>query len=449
MADQTPILSLPLIMPSQAQKHVTHNEALRLLDVAVQLVVLNRNRTTAPAAPSVGDRHIVAAGATGDWAGQSGRIAVYAETGWQFFEALPGWVAYDLAAESAVVFNGTGWGLFGTAPTEVNLLGINTTANATNRLSVAAAATLLSHAGADHQLKVNKSAPADTASLVFQTNFSGRAELGLAGSNDLSLKVSANGNTWTTALTTDAASGRVTLPVGADIAGTVGGAAVQSGPTDAGAGRLMKVGAFGLGAGAIVEDANWDTLAAAGFYRSTVTTTVGAPSAAADWFVLHLPGDAATAVQIALRTAGDELRVRRKAGGIWSGWTAGYDRSNVLGTVGESGGAPTGAILQRGATVNGEFVRLADGTLICTRSNLSVANASTAAGSLFRSANVTWTYPSAFVAAPVVTAATDDPDSWALTASAPTTTTAALRVLSAVTKASAITVRAVAVGRWF
>ena len=40
MPDTSHALSLPLIQPSQAQKHVTHNEALRILDAVVQLVVI-------------------------------------------------------------------------------------------------------------------------------------------------------------------------------------------------------------------------------------------------------------------------------------------------------------------------------------------------------------------------------------------------------------------------
>ncbi|WP_444430004.1 DUF2793 domain-containing protein [Rhodobacter capsulatus] len=75
MADQTPLLGLPLILPSQAQKHVTHNEALSLLDAIVQLAVLDRVRTAPPASPQTGDRHIVAPrakrrpgpGRTGRW----------------------------------------------------------------------------------------------------------------------------------------------------------------------------------------------------------------------------------------------------------------------------------------------------------------------------------------------------------------------------------------------
>ena len=52
MSDQSTILSLPHILPSQAQKHVTHNEALRLLDVMVQLAVTQRTLAAPPASPA-------------------------------------------------------------------------------------------------------------------------------------------------------------------------------------------------------------------------------------------------------------------------------------------------------------------------------------------------------------------------------------------------------------
>ena len=42
-----------------------------------------------------------------------------------------------------------------------------------------------------------------------------------------------------------------------------------------------------------------------------------------------------------------------------------YNQSNILGTVSQSGGAPTGAIIERGSNANGEFVKYADGTMIC------------------------------------------------------------------------------------
>jgi hypothetical protein len=212
MPDDTTILSLPLILPAQAQKHVTHNEALVALDLIVQLTVINRTLTTAPALPSVGDRHIVAAGATGTWVGQSGRIALYTVAGWQFTQPLPGWRAHVLAEGQTAVFDGLVWTALSEGPLSVTRLGVSATADATNRLSVSAPATLLNHAGGGHQLKLNKSGIADTASLLFQTGFGGRAEMGTAGSDDFAVKVSADGTAWFTAVDTDAATGEVTLP---------------------------------------------------------------------------------------------------------------------------------------------------------------------------------------------------------------------------------------------
>ena len=212
MPDDTTILSLPLILPAQAQKHVTHNEALVKLDLMVQLAVINRTLTTAPALPTIGDRHIVAAGATGPWVGQSGRIAMYTEAGWQFTQALPGWQAYVMAEQQMAVFNGLTWIALSDGPFTVGRLGVSATPDATNRLAVSAPATLLNHAGAGHQLKLNKAVAGDTASLLFQTGFGGRAEMGTSGSDDFSVKVSADGSAWSVALTSAAATGEVTFP---------------------------------------------------------------------------------------------------------------------------------------------------------------------------------------------------------------------------------------------
>jgi hypothetical protein len=212
MPDETTILSLPLILPAQAQKHVTHNEALVKLDLMVQLAVISRTLTTPPALPTLGDRHIVAAGATGPWVGQSGRIALYTEAGWQFTQPLNGWQAYVMAESQMAFFNGLTWIALSDGPFTVGRLGVSATADATNRLAVSAPATLLNHAGAGHQLKLNKALATDTASLLFQTGFGGRAEMGTAGSDDFSVKVSSDGSTWSVALVSEAATGEVTLP---------------------------------------------------------------------------------------------------------------------------------------------------------------------------------------------------------------------------------------------
>ena len=105
MPDTSHALSLPLIQPSQAQKHVTHNEALRILDAVVQLVVIAADQSGPPTAPQSGDRYIVAPPGVGAWLGHDGDIAVYADAAWSFITPLPGWTAQVLAPQSAVLFD--------------------------------------------------------------------------------------------------------------------------------------------------------------------------------------------------------------------------------------------------------------------------------------------------------------------------------------------------------
>ncbi len=212
MSDDTPILSLPLILPAQAQKHVTHNEALRLLDVLVQLAVSDRTRTAPPTTPVEGDRHIIATGATGPWADRDGQVACFWGGAWLYLMPQEGWTARVVAEALTVAWQDGEWVNAVTASPAPVMLGINATADATNRLTVSAPATLLTHEGAGHQRKINKALPADTASLLFQSGWQGRAEIGLAGDDAFAVKVSADGNQWRTAFATDPASGSLTLP---------------------------------------------------------------------------------------------------------------------------------------------------------------------------------------------------------------------------------------------
>ncbi|MDO5757294.1 MAG: DUF2793 domain-containing protein [Rhodobacterales bacterium] len=109
MSDTTAHLALPFIMASQAQKHVTMNEALRLLDGIVQLAILNRDLTDPPASPSEGDRYIPATGATGDWAGWDQSIAYWIDGAWMKILPSTGWLAWVVGEAQAVIWSGTAW----------------------------------------------------------------------------------------------------------------------------------------------------------------------------------------------------------------------------------------------------------------------------------------------------------------------------------------------------
>jgi hypothetical protein len=209
--DTTPNLRLPYIAAAQAQKHVTHNEAIRALDAVVQLSVLDRTLMSASGSPADGHRYIVAAGATGTWSGHDQEIAAWQDGAWAFYAPGEGWLAWIANEAALLAFDGSDWiGAAASAALQnVPMVGVNATADTANRLAVASAATLFNHAGAGHQHKIKKNTAADTASLLFQTGLSGRAEIGLTGDDDLHIKVSADGSSWSEAMVIDRTTGRV------------------------------------------------------------------------------------------------------------------------------------------------------------------------------------------------------------------------------------------------
>ncbi|MEE1611213.1 DUF2793 domain-containing protein [Microvirga sp. CF3016] len=219
----TPHLALPLLAAAQAQKHVTHNEALASLDALVQLAVKERNRSAAPAAPAEGDRFLVGAGATGAFAGQEGCIALFDLGAWRFFAPRPGWRAYVEAEDLLVLFDGAEWKPFGAVPDALdNLkrLGLGTTADDLNRLSARLNAALFAALSAeeggtgDLRFVLNKGTESAVLSQLYQSGFSGRAETGLIGSDDFGIRVSADGSQWRDALLVDRHTGVASFPSG-------------------------------------------------------------------------------------------------------------------------------------------------------------------------------------------------------------------------------------------
>ncbi len=109
MTDTSDRLALPLIAPGQAQKEMTHNEALARLDIMVQPVVQAVAPPSVPASPTLGQCWIVGMGATGAWAGQDGAFAAWTAGGWRFVVAFEGMTAWSIADAMLVIRRGATW----------------------------------------------------------------------------------------------------------------------------------------------------------------------------------------------------------------------------------------------------------------------------------------------------------------------------------------------------
>jgi hypothetical protein len=109
MAETTPNLLLPYLMASQAQKHVTHNEALRLIDGLTQLAVESRDLAAPPDIPADGACWIVASGASGEWTGWDGDVAMRADGAWFRLKARLGWRAWAIDEGQLLVRTAAGW----------------------------------------------------------------------------------------------------------------------------------------------------------------------------------------------------------------------------------------------------------------------------------------------------------------------------------------------------
>lgn len=219
MAQMTANLALPLIAAAQASKHVTHNEALTGLDTLVQLACLDKDLTAPPANPAEGDRYLVAAPTpTGAWAGLAGQIVRYQDGRWLGFPPRAGWFAWIVDEGDVYTYSGSAWTSFRAtlgALQNLSRLGLGTTADAANpfaaKLNAAlwTARTQAEGGSGDLRYTLNKETSARTLSLLFQTGFSARAEIGLLGDDDLHLKVSPEGTGAIDALRISRANGAV------------------------------------------------------------------------------------------------------------------------------------------------------------------------------------------------------------------------------------------------
>lgn len=189
---------------------------------------------------------------------------------------------------------------------------------------------------------------------------------------------------------------------GASLAGLLTGTAVTQSQTDTTGGRVTKVGDFGLGAVSAVPllpDADSFVTPAGQYYTTSATANNASLPINPFGYMQVIRFNASVSTQIYTTLTNGALAdqraifVRKSAsgGGSWGAWYRLMDQSSIVGTVAQSGGMPTGAVIERGTNANGNYTRFADGTQEC----FNTLSASSGAG-------VVWTFPAAFSAAPVI-----------------------------------------------
>ncbi|MBT3142920.1 hypothetical protein [Falsiruegeria litorea] len=169
---------------------------------------------------------------------------------------------------------------------------------------------------------------------------------------------------------------------------------VMSDAIDATEGRLMPVGAFGLGATdeALTRLDVGNGPLASGFYSGS--------GAAADAATFPVAGARSHPfLNLTRRKSEGSFDIRRMffddlnpiiwgsndSGATWGAANTLYGTENLLGTVAMSGGKPTGAVFEYGANANGYYLRVANGVQVCWRRNWGIGPGATV-----------WTFPAVF-----------------------------------------------------
>jgi hypothetical protein len=121
MTDTTPRLALAELSASQAQKHVTVNEALIKLDGLSDAYLLSMSLTAPPSSPADGDAYLVASGATGAWVNSDGKIAYCLDDAWRFYAPFAGLLVYNAADATTYRYVGGSWVAFASGSTSLDM----------------------------------------------------------------------------------------------------------------------------------------------------------------------------------------------------------------------------------------------------------------------------------------------------------------------------------------
>ncbi|HEX8300723.1 DUF2793 domain-containing protein [Sphingomonas sp.] len=105
----TPRLALPMLAAGQAQKEMSHNEALTRVDLALNGFAMAAGAETPPEAPEPGQCWILGGAPEGAWEGHPHEVAGWTEGGWRFLDPCAGMRLWLGESEGFALFSGGGW----------------------------------------------------------------------------------------------------------------------------------------------------------------------------------------------------------------------------------------------------------------------------------------------------------------------------------------------------
>jgi hypothetical protein len=107
--ETTERLSLPMIIPGQAQKELFHNEALQVIDIVLAAAVEQPPLNDPPANPAAGACYLVGDAPSGEWAAYAGSVASFGSAGWRFVAPVVGMTVSVKPTGAIATFGTTGW----------------------------------------------------------------------------------------------------------------------------------------------------------------------------------------------------------------------------------------------------------------------------------------------------------------------------------------------------
>ncbi|PWE26520.1 hypothetical protein C4N9_21605 [Pararhodobacter marinus] len=274
------------------------------------------------------------------------------------------------SGSTSVTGSGTAWTTSGTRPGDLLIAGgavaLIASVNSATSITLANSWPIETQSSVSYFiLQLDDGLRALAASNLLLQALNGGALTSLAGLSGGADKLAFYNGNNTFGLTDFGAAARTFLAAGP---------VVTANALDATAGRLLKVGDFGLGiVGAPNQLADLNSFdSVEGMYAAGSGTLNRASSPWGNSYhivQIHRYG-ATSLLQVVRKDMGAYVETYVREGDSstgWGPWRLQYGAANILGGVSQSGGVPTGAIIERGSNGNGVYVRFADGTQICWR----------------------------------------------------------------------------------